>query len=67
MTLSRNRSNVQIHKIQFIYDVCQKKFMFSNHPPPPKKTELSQNEHEACQIMNIFNQLFIIMYPLTYF
>jgi len=28
MTLSRNRSHVQINKIQFIYDICLKKFMF---------------------------------------
>jgi hypothetical protein len=27
----------------------------------------SQNEHPGCQIMNILNQLFIIMYTPTYF
>ena len=31
MALTRNRSYVQINKIKFKYDVCLKKFMFSNH------------------------------------
>jgi len=34
--------------------------------PQKKRAEHSQNEHPDCQIMNILNQLFIIMYPLIF-
>jgi len=63
MTLSRNRSNVQIKKIQFTHDVCLKKFTFSTSTPKIK-AKLSQNEHQDSN--NEYFKSFIYIYVPTY-